>query len=46
MGEPTDYRLIFDRISHEVPFYRAFLKNAVLGGAIVVNNPFWWSADE
>ena len=46
MGEPTDYRLIFDRISHEVPFYRAFLKNAVLGGAIVVNNPFWWSADD
>ncbi len=46
MGEPTDYRLIFDRISHEIPFYRSYLKNAVLNGAIVVNNPFWWSADE
>ena len=28
MAEATDYRLIFDRISHEIPFYRAFLKNA------------------
>ena len=46
MGEPTPYRLIFDRISHEIPFYRSFLKNAVLTGTLVVNNPFWWSADE
>jgi glutathione synthase/RimK-type ligase-like ATP-grasp enzyme len=46
MAEATDYRLIFDRISHEIPFYRAFLKNAVLNGTIVVNNPFWWSADD
>lgn len=46
MGEASGYRLIFDRISHEIPFYRAFLKNAVLNGTIVVNNPFWWSADD
>ncbi|HMY72651.1 MAG TPA: hypothetical protein PLQ88_12525, partial [Blastocatellia bacterium] len=46
MGEPTGYRVILDRISHEIPFYRAYLKNAVLTGATVVNNPFWWSADE
>ncbi len=46
MGEPSGYRLIFDRISHEIPFYRSYLKNAVLNGTIVVNNPFWWSADE
>jgi len=46
MAEPTGYRLIFDRISHEIPFYRAYLKNAVLNGTIVVNNPFWWSADD
>jgi hypothetical protein len=46
MGEPTPYRLIFDRISHEIPFYRSYLKNAMLNGAIIVNNPFWWSADE
>ena len=46
VGEPNGYRLIFDRISHDIPFYRAFLKNAVLNGTIVVNNPFWWSADD
>jgi glutathione synthase/RimK-type ligase-like ATP-grasp enzyme len=46
MGEPNGYRLIFDRISHEIPFYRSYLKNAVLNGCMVVNNPFWCSADE
>ncbi len=46
MGESNDYRLIFDRISHEIPFYRSYLKNAMLNGTTVVNNPFWWSADE
>ena len=46
MAEPCEYRVIIDRISHEVPFYRAYLKNAVLSGAIIINNPFWWSADD
>jgi len=41
-----EYDLIIDRISHEVPFYRAFLKRATLEGTIVINNPFWWSADD
>ncbi len=41
-----NYDLIIDRISHEVPFYRAYLKRAVLEGTIVINNPFWWSADD
>lgn len=44
--DAREYRLILDRISHEIPFYRAFLKTAVLNGVIVVNNPFWWSADD
>jgi len=43
---PTDYAVIIDRISQDVPFYRAYLKNAALCGTIVINNPFWWSADE
>ncbi len=43
---PPGYDVIFDRISHEVPFYRTFLKNAALTGTAVVNNPFWWSADD
>lgn len=41
-----DYRIIIDRISHDIPFYRSFLKTAVLNGVIVINNPFWWSADD
>ncbi len=46
MAEPTSYDLIIDRISQDVPYYRSYLKNAVLGGTIVANNPFWWSADD
>ncbi len=45
-GEPTEYSVIVDRISQDVPFYRAYLKNAALTGTAVINNPFWWSADE
>jgi len=43
---PSGYAVIIDRISQDVPFYRAFLKNAALMGTAVINNPFWWSADE
>ncbi len=45
-GEPTEYAVIIDRISQDIPFYRAYLKNAALCGTAVINNPFWWSADE
>lgn len=45
-GEPAGYAVVIDRISQDVPFYRAWLKNAALNGTAVVNNPFWWSADE
>lgn len=45
-GESSGYAVIIDRISQDVPFYRAFLKNAALCGTAVINNPFWWSADE
>lgn len=45
-GEATEYAVIIDRISQDVPFYRAYLKNAALNGTAVINNPFWWSADE
>ena len=41
-----EYDLIVDRISHQVPFYRAYLKRAALAGTIIINNPFWWSADD
>lgn len=45
-GATSDYAVIIDRISQDVPFYRAFLKNAASSGTAVINNPFWWSADE
>src|SRR5262249_53544868 len=46
MNEPCPYAVVIDRISHEVPYYRSYLKNAVLQGATVVNNPFMWTADD
>ena len=42
-NNPSD---ALDRISQDVEFYRAMLKNAAISGAAVINNPFWWSADE
>ena len=39
MAEPSGYRVIIDRISQDIPFYRAYLKNAELSGTIVINNP-------
>lgn len=46
MAEPSGYRVLIDRISQDIPFYRAYLKNSVLTGTIVINNPFWWGADD
>src|SRR5687768_8293776 len=45
-GEKTEYSVIIDRISQDVPFFRTYLKNAAITGTAVINNPFWWSADE
>ena len=45
-GEPSGYAVIIDRISQDVPFYRTWLKNAAFTGTAVINNPFWWSADD
>jgi hypothetical protein len=46
LDEPARYRVIVDRISHDIPFYRGYLKNAALAGTEIINNPFWWSADD
>ena len=46
MDEPVPYAVIIDRISHEIGYYRTYLKHAVLEGVTVVNNPFMWSADD
>ena len=44
--EPPVYKVIVDRISHEVEYYRGYLKYAALNGTYVINNPFWWTADD
>jgi hypothetical protein len=46
LDEPKRYDVVIDRISHEVPYYRAMLKRMALEGTYVINNPFWWSADD
>src|SRR5688572_20779050 len=46
MNEPCPYAVLVDRISHEVPYYRSYLKNAMLQGTYVINNPFMWTADD
>lgn len=46
MNEVLPYRVIIDRISHEVPYYRSYLKNAALQGVKVINDPFMWTADD
>ena len=46
LDKAPGYSVIVDRISHDIPFYRAFLKHAAINGTVIVNNPFWWSADD
>ncbi|MEW5849331.1 MAG: hypothetical protein AB2A00_10980 [Myxococcota bacterium] len=46
LSEPCPYRVILDRISHEVPYYQVYLKQASLQGTYVVNNPFWVHQDD
>lgn len=42
----SPYRVLVDRISQEVKHYRFYLKAAALAGTFVINDPFWWSADD
>src|SRR2546423_4836637 len=44
--DPPYHSVLVDRISHEIPYYRAHLKSAALLGAAVISDPFWWEADE
>jgi hypothetical protein len=46
LDEELPYRVLVDRISHEVPYYRCYLKSAALQGAVVINDPFWWGSDD
>ena len=46
LNEPVPYRVILDRMSHEVPYYSVYLKMAMLQGTYVINNTFWRTADD
>jgi hypothetical protein len=46
LNEAVPYRVILDRMSHEVPYYAVYLKMAALQGTYCINNVFWRSADD
>jgi glutathione synthase/RimK-type ligase-like ATP-grasp enzyme len=46
LNEPVPYRVVVDRMSHEVPYYSVYLKMAALQGTYCINNTFWRSADD
>src|SRR4029079_3571796 len=46
LNEDVPYRVILDRMSHEVPYYAVYLKMAALQGTYCINNVFWRSADD
>jgi hypothetical protein len=43
LNEGVPYRVIVDRMSHEVPYYEVYLKMAALQGTYCINNTFWRS---
>lgn len=45
MAEPVPYTVIVDRMSHKVPYYRAYVKHAAMHGVTIINNPFLWDVD-
>ncbi len=46
MDEPVPYAVLLDRMSHEIPYYRVYLKYAAIQGCAIINNPFTWAADD
>src|SRR4029079_16196186 len=46
LNEPVPYRVVLDRMSHEVPYYSVYLKMAALQGTYCINNTFWRAADD
>lgn len=45
LDELCPYSVIIDRMSHEIPYYRTYVKFAFLQGCYLINNPFTWSVD-
>jgi hypothetical protein len=45
IDEPVPYDVIIDRMSHEIPYYHAYVKFAALSGCYIINDPFVWAND-
>lgn len=45
LDDECPYAVIFDRMSHEIPYFRTYVKYASINGSYIINNPFVWSAD-
>ncbi len=45
-AEPCEYTVIIDRASHCLPFLREYVKNALLSGCYVINNPYRFEPDK
>jgi len=45
-GYRIPYKVIIDRISHAIPYYYQYCKQAMLGGTYVINNPFRFFSDK
>ncbi|MBP9502140.1 MAG: hypothetical protein KBF17_08275 [Candidatus Promineofilum sp.] len=45
LDEPVPYDVIIDRMSHEIPYFRTYVKYAALQGCYIINDPFVWSID-
>ncbi len=45
LDEPVPYDVIIDRMSHEIPYYHAYVKYAALSGCYIINDPFVWAND-
>ena len=49
-GIPFDYecpyQVIIDRTAYKIPYYKSFLKSAILSGCFVINDPFWFDSSD
>ncbi len=45
LDDTIDYDVIIDRMSHEIPYYRTYVKFAAVHGCYVINDPFVWAND-
>ena len=45
LEDTVDYDVIIDRMSHEIPYYRTYVKFAAVNGCYVINDPFVWAND-